>query len=66
MPLYAYRCSLCEHEFEEIQKFSDPPIETCPECGENTAYRVITGTNFALKGGGWYKDLYASTKKTSS
>jgi len=62
MPLYVYGCAMCGHEFEEIQKFSDKPIEECPKCKEGTAYRVITGTAFALKGGGWYKDLYASPK----
>lgn len=63
MPLYVYRCAMCGHEFEEIQKFTDAPIEDCPACGEATAFRTITGTNFSLKGGGWYKDLYASPKK---
>ena len=33
MPLYEYQCDACGHRFEVIQKFSDPPIETCPKCG---------------------------------
>ena len=26
-------CDACGHRFEMIQKFSDPPLETCPKCG---------------------------------
>ena len=33
MPLYEYQCESCAHRFERIQKFSDPPLETCPVCG---------------------------------
>ena len=33
MPLYEYQCDACGHRFELIQKFSDPPLETCPKCG---------------------------------
>ena len=33
MPLYEYECEACEHRFERIQKFSDPPLDTCPKCG---------------------------------
>lgn len=62
MPLYAYQCQNCHHELEEIQKFSDDPLVLCPSCRSKTLKRKITGTNFALKGGGWYKDLYASKK----
>ncbi|HXZ26114.1 MAG TPA: zinc ribbon domain-containing protein, partial [Nitrospiria bacterium] len=29
MPLYEYRCRQCGHQFELIQKFSDPPPDRC-------------------------------------
>ena len=43
----------------------------CPKCGKPAAHRLISaGTNFILKGGGWYSDLYSSSngkaKKRSS
>ena len=38
MPLYEYQCEACNHRFERIQKFSDPLVETCPECGKGDVY----------------------------
>ncbi|MCA9718585.1 MAG: zinc ribbon domain-containing protein [Myxococcales bacterium] len=61
MPIYAYRCTQCGAEPEYIQKFSDPPMKTCEVCGGELV-RQITAAAFHLKGGGWYKDGYASTK----
>lgn|SRR5689334_10835928 len=61
MPLYAYRCTACGAREEHIQKFSDPPVEHCEVCGGALA-KELTGAAFHLKGGGWYKDGYASSK----
>src|SRR5487761_95368 len=33
MPLYEYECKKCHHRFERIQKFSDPYVKKCPDCG---------------------------------
>ena len=30
MPIYEYQCENCWKEFEEWQKFSDPPVDHCP------------------------------------
>lgn len=61
MPIYAYRCLQCEAEPEYIQKMSDEPITVCEACGGQLV-RKVTAASFHLKGGGWYKDGYASTK----
>ena len=61
MPMYPYRCSKCGFEDEYIQKFSDPPLTVCEKCGGPLA-RKVTAASFHLKGGGWYKDGYASAK----
>lgn len=53
MPTYAYRCSACAHEFEVVQKFSDDPLKTCPECGA-AIKRVIFPAGIVFKGDGWY------------
>ena len=68
MPIYEYACSACGHEFEEWQKMSDPPVRTCPKCKKKKVERLISQTAFQLKGGGWYADLYSSSKpgKTGS
>ena len=60
MPIYEYGCQQCGHDFEEMQKFSDPPVERCPECGSLEAHRKVSVSAFHLKGGGWYKDGYGS------
>lgn len=61
MPIYAYRCLKCEAEPEYLQKMSEPPITVCEACGGELV-RKVTAAAFHLKGGGWYKDGYASSK----
>jgi putative FmdB family regulatory protein len=63
MPTYEYACAACGHEWEQTQRITEAPIETCPVCAASTAHRLISkGTGFILKGSGWYSDLYASPK----
>ena len=64
MPIYEYACKKCGKVVEVFQKASDPGPKTCEKCGGRLG-RVISHTSFQLKGGGWYKDLYASTKPDS-
>ena len=65
MPIYEYRCTKCNKEFEYQQRMSDPPKKKCEEC-KGRLERLISRAAFQLKGGGWYKDLYASTKPSDS
>jgi putative FmdB family regulatory protein len=57
MPIYEYRCCDCGHQFELMQKFSDPPAETCPSCS-GTVQKLISRSAFHLKGSGWYVTDY--------
>lgn len=66
MPTYEYACKSCGNRWEEIQKISEDALDTCPKCNEKTAQRLISGGNFILKGGGWYADLYSSSKGGNS
>ncbi|MCB9619484.1 MAG: zinc ribbon domain-containing protein [Sandaracinus sp.] len=66
MPTYEYRCDACGHEFEKEQRISDKPIKKCPSCGAMKARRMIGGTGFILKGGGWYSDLYSGPSNSSA
>jgi|TARA_B110000967_G_scaffold167055_1_gene175388 putative FmdB family regulatory protein len=64
MPIYEYKCSNCEHQFELIQKFSDQPAETCPECSAKSIQKLVSAPSFRLKGGGWYEtDFKTGAKK---
>lgn len=65
MPTYEYVCKACNHEFEKEQRISDAPLKTCPRCKAKQVKRLISRTSFHLKGGGWYSDLYSSSKKGS-
>jgi putative FmdB family regulatory protein len=65
MPLYEYECDACGHHLEAQQRMADAPLTKCPKCGKKKLQRLISATAFHLKGGGWYKDLYASSKPGS-
>lgn len=58
MPLYEYQCEACAHRFERIQKFSDPPIETCPSC-QGAVRKLLSSPAIQFKGSGWYITDYA-------
>ena len=61
MPIYEYGCKACHREFEYEQRMSDPEKTVCEACGGELE-RLISRTAFSLKGSGWYKDLYSSSK----
>ena len=63
MPLYEYECKKCHHRFERIQKFSDPHVKKCPECG-GPIEQMISAPAVQFKGSGWYVTDYA--KKSSA
>ena len=65
MPVYEYRCTNCEEQFELRQKFSDPPATSCPACG-GTVEKMISQTAFTLKGGGWYNEGYGAKKESTA
>ncbi|WP_430626796.1 FmdB family zinc ribbon protein [Thiobacter aerophilum] len=54
MPIYEYRCSSCGFQKEYLQKMSDAPLTTCPECGKETFAKMLSAAGFQLKGSGWY------------
>jgi putative FmdB family regulatory protein len=71
MPLYEYVCEQCGHQFEQIRKFSDPPLEECPKCGGKLR-KLMSSPAIQFKGTGWYitdyakKDQVAATKSGES
>ncbi len=65
MPLYEYECKKCHHRFERIQKFSDPHIKKCPDCG-GPVEQVVSAPAVQFKGSGWYVTDYAKGASSSS
>jgi putative FmdB family regulatory protein len=61
MPTYEYQCDACEHNFDEFQSFSDPPLKKCPRCGKLKLRRVFgAGGAVIFKGSGFYQTDYRS------
>ena len=67
MPIYVYRCKKCNNKFEEIQKFSDPPLTECRAIADGPIPYSCDGeleklsankTSFHFAGPGWEKDSY--------
>ncbi len=66
MPLYEYACEHCGNRFEQIVKFSDPPVETCPKCGSGPVHKLMSSPAIQFKGSGWYITDYARKDGTKS
>jgi putative FmdB family regulatory protein len=65
MPTYGYKCKSCGHEFEILQKMSDAPLKTCPNCsGELQKKMYAAGVIF--KGSGYYTTDYKNSKSSDS
>lgn len=55
MPIYAFQCDQCGHEFDRLQRLSDPDPDTCPACSAQAIRRKLSAPQFRLAGGGWYE-----------
>ena len=65
MPIYEYECTKCGKITEIIQKFSDSPLQDCPQCGRGVD-RLISRSAFHLKGTGWYETDFKAKPSQSS
>jgi len=55
MPIYAFECANCGHQFDRLQRLSDPDPTVCPDCGAEQVRRQLTAPSFRLAGAGWYE-----------
>lgn len=62
MPIYEYQCKKCNDTTEILQKFSDPPLAQCPDCGGQME-KLMSMNSFQLKGSGWYVTDYKNKSK---
>ncbi|TVR69096.1 MAG: hypothetical protein EA415_15360 [Sphaerobacteraceae bacterium] len=66
MPIYEYACDTCQTTFERKQKFSEDPVRSCPDCG-NDVRRVLYPAGIIFKGSGFYvTDNRASNSASTS
>jgi putative FmdB family regulatory protein len=54
MPIYAYKCSSCGYALDVLQKVSDAPLTSCPQCQAAAFSKQLTAAGFQLRGSGWY------------
>jgi len=64
MPFYEYQCQACHSQHEVLQKISDPPLKTCPQCRKPKLKKLVSAPVFRLKGSGWYETDFKSDQET--
>jgi putative FmdB family regulatory protein len=64
MPTYGYRCGNCGHQFEIIQRISDQPLTTCPNC-QGKLSKMLYPVGISFKGSGFYTTDYKDSGKSS-
>jgi putative FmdB family regulatory protein len=62
MPIYEYQCSRCNNVFELLHKMDEDCEAVCPKCMA-PAKKLISATNFVLKGSGFYVNDYPSKSR---
>lgn len=62
MPIYEFECKCGK----KLEKLVSKPIKTtkCPFCG-GRMHRIVSASNFQLKGRGWAKDSYGLKENKS-
>ena len=55
MPTYQYRCTDCDHAFEQFQSFTDDALTVCPVCGGRLR-KVFNAVGVVFKGSGFYRN----------
>src|SRR5512136_3093918 len=62
MPIYEYQCRRCNNVFELLHKMDEDCKVVCPKCMV-PAKKLISATNFVLKGTGFYVNDYPSKSR---
>ncbi len=57
MPTYGYRCTACGHEFERMQKITEPALTACESC-DGPVRKILYPVGIAVKGEGFYVNDY--------
>jgi putative FmdB family regulatory protein len=63
MPVYDFRCTICDERFEVTRSMGSTAEETCPACSA-PAKRVFTPVGVAFKGSGFHNTDYRSTGRS--
>ena len=66
MPIYAYRCSQCGFEKDVLQKMSDPPLTTCPECNTENFSQATDRRRLSIQGQRLVSDRLQGRRQTAA
>ncbi len=72
MPVYEYKCRICDERFDVEQSITDDALTTLEGCqvdpsGDHQLKKVFHAVGIAFKGEGFYRnDSRSSSTKTSS
>ncbi len=64
MPIYEYECDTCGIRFERVQRITDEPLATCPEC-DGHVHRVLQPVGIIFKGSGFYVTDHRAPSSTA-
>ncbi|MFC5666742.1 FmdB family zinc ribbon protein [Kitasatospora misakiensis] len=64
MPTYQYQCTECGNGLEAVQKFTDEPLTTCPDC-QGRLRKVFSAVGVVFKGSGFYRTDSRSSSSSS-
>ncbi|MFF7452735.1 FmdB family zinc ribbon protein [Kitasatospora sp. NPDC008115] len=64
MPTYQYQCTECGNGLEAVQKFTDEPLTTCPDC-QGRLRKIFSAVGVVFKGSGFYRTDSRSSSSSS-
>ncbi|WP_433214355.1 FmdB family zinc ribbon protein [Dactylosporangium sp. CS-047395] len=65
MPTYQYACTVCGHQLEAVQSFTDEALTECPEC-QGRLRKQFSAVGVVFKGSGFYRTDSRSNGKSGS
>jgi putative FmdB family regulatory protein len=65
VPTYQYACTVCGHQLEAVQSFTDEPLTECPECAGRLR-KQFSAVGVVFKGSGFYRTDSRSSTKSST
>ena len=64
MPTYQYRCTTCNHGFEQHQSIHDDALTECPKECEGELTKVFAPIGMSFQGKGFYRNDHGATWKS--
>jgi putative FmdB family regulatory protein len=68
MPVYEYKCTVCQERFEVEQSIRDAALTSLPGCehGDHQLKKVFSPVGISFRGGGFYRNEARTASKVSA